>query len=152
MKILQLLLGICGLFVGAVHIFEMFDMYVSFDMNPYYMILFGLSVVSVFMMPYEWASKNLGIIKMKHAKIEHTLIHQLIQEEMRQDETVELVETEVEEKKDALWITPQIKVNNVSDLSIEEKTNELTEQLSQKMKQVFGEGREYRFQLLYRSK
>ena len=152
MKMIQLLLGVCGLFIGAVHVFEIFDMYVSFDMKPYYIILFGVSVISIFMLPYEWASKRIGIISMKDAKVEHNLIHQLIVEEMENDESFELVETDVEEKKDELWITPQIKVKQVADLSLETKTKELTEQLNQKMKQVFGEDRAYRFQILYRSK
>lgn len=152
MKILQFLLSLLAVLIGVIFALGKFNLTVPFDVTPYYYLLLILGVITLFYTPYAWAYKEEEMIELEGVQINKKLIHQLIEEEMKNQENLDIYRTSVVVSKKGIKIIPEITVQTISTMSILDKTNELLQVLHDKMNKVFGDKLNYQFKIIFRTK
>lgn len=149
MKLLQFLLSLCATFIGLVFALGQVGIDLDIDLTLYHYLLFALGLVCLFLMPYGSQEKKEMVLETDKMWVDKKVVHQLFQDYMEDDEQLTLRQTTVEKQKDELFIKVYVTVVKWNDWNASEKTEELIEEFSRRMKTFLLEETLYRFQIIY---
>lgn len=152
MRLIHFLLGAVSGFIGIIYILIDMNVNVQLNVEPYYYLMAALGLASFVYIPYKLFQEAEEVIVMNGITIEKRLIHQLIKEELESKSEFSLGKTMIHQRKRHLHITPHIIVLEVSTISMEESSKELTEVILKKMNHVFGDSYKYQLSFIYLSK
>jgi len=152
MRLIHFLLGAVSGFIGVVYILMDLNVNVPLNVEPYYYLMAALGLASFVFIPYKLFQEAEEVIVMNGITIEKRLIHQLIKEELESKSVFSLSSTLIKQHNRRLHILPHITVLEISAISMEESTKELTEVITKKMQHVFGDSYQYQLSLIYLSK